>query len=85
MNVCFSEPDPSMRMTDDMMDKLVPKELKQLPSNLSEAVDLLDGNQVMRDYLGQKLVDAFITKKREEWKEFNKEVTPGEMSGADSY
>lgn len=47
----------------------------RLPSNWFAAVDLFDASAVMRDYLGERFVDMFVSVKRTEQARFNEVVT----------
>lgn len=47
----------------------------RLPSNWFAAVDLFDGSAVLRDYLGDRFVDMFVSVKRTEQARFNEVVT----------
>ena len=43
---------------------------KQLPRNLLDALRLLDGSDVLRERMGDKLVDAYIKLKMGEWNDY---------------
>ena len=47
----------------------------RLPSNWFSAVDLFDQSSVLRDYLGDRFVDMFVSVKRTEQARFNEVVT----------
>ena len=51
------------------------KEPSSLPSNWFAAVDRLDGSAVLRDYLGDRFVDMFVSVKRTEQARFFEVVT----------
>lgn len=51
------------------------KEKSRLPSNWFSAVDLFDQSAVLRDYLGDRFVDMFVSVKRTEQARFNEVVT----------
>jgi glutamine synthetase len=55
-------------------------DLQFLPKSLSQALDLLEQDQVLRDALGPHLCESFINAKRLEWEEFRLEVTPWELA-----
>ncbi len=60
-------------------EKLEEMAIATLPKSIDEAVDELEGDEVMRGMLGKQLVDHFIQAKRQEWKEFLMQVTPLEV------
>jgi glutamine synthetase len=46
------------------------KKIRQLPSNLFEALNLLEKDSVMRDALGEHIFSHFMFNKRREWEEY---------------
>ena len=48
--------------------------IKALPSNLSEALDALEQDQVIRDALGGEFLETFIKIKRKEWQDYINEI-----------
>jgi glutamine synthetase len=42
---------------------------ERFPTTLAEAVDALDGNDVLRNAMGDTLVDSYVQVKRSEWEE----------------
>jgi glutamine synthetase len=53
--------------------------IDELPGNLSEALDELEKDGLMRETLGEHLFDHFVTAKREEWLDYIKHVSPWEV------
>ncbi|PTT71185.1 glutamine synthetase, partial [Pseudomonas sp. HMWF010] len=51
------------------------KEKSRLPSNWFAAVDLFDQSTVLREYLGDRFVDMFVSVKRTEQARFFEAVT----------
>ena len=49
-----------------------------LPENLSEAIDVMAGSELVAEVLGEHVFDFFLRNKRAEWEEFRREVTPYE-------
>jgi glutamine synthetase len=49
-----------------------------LPENLSEAIDVMAGSELVADVLGEHVFDFFLRNKRAEWEEYRREVTPYE-------
>jgi len=53
--------------------------IDELPGNLSEALDELEKDDLVRDTLGDHLFEHFVTAKREEWFDYIKHVSPWEI------
>jgi glutamine synthetase len=53
--------------------------IRNLPSNLSEALDELEADDVMKSALGEHIYDRFMTAKRIEWDEYRQQVHPWEL------
>jgi glutamine synthetase len=53
--------------------------IDELPGNLSEALDELERDDLVRDTLGDHLFQHFIEAKREEWLDYIKHVSPWEV------
>jgi glutamine synthetase len=56
--------------------------IDELPRDLHEALDILEGDQVIREALGEHIYSRFVEAKRQEWQEYTATVTPWEI---DSY
>jgi len=56
------------------------KGIGELPSFLSEALDALEADTVLREALGEPLYEAFMRAKRAEVAEFRMRVTDWEVS-----
>ncbi len=59
------------------------KELKRakidsLPGSLAEAVDLLEKNSIIKDALGEHILNEFVNTKRQEWDKYRTYVSPME-------
>lgn len=52
---------------------------ESLPQNLSEAIDVMAGSELVADVLGEHVFDFFLRNKRAEWEEYRREVTPYEL------
>ncbi len=50
-----------------------------LPQSLKEAVDVMEGSELVAEALGEHLFDYMIRNKREEWEEYKAHVTPFEI------
>jgi glutamine synthetase len=53
--------------------------IDELPGNLSEALDELEKDALVRDTLGDHLFEHFVAAKREEWLDYIKHVSPWEV------
>ena len=52
--------------------------IDELPATLSEALDALEKDDLLRDTLGEHIFSNFLAAKREEWNEYLKHVSPWE-------
>ena len=69
---------------DDNLFSLTPKELakkgiEQLPSSLHDAVNEMEGSELLADTLGDHVFEWFIRNKREEWDAYQAQVTQFEL------
>jgi glutamine synthetase len=53
--------------------------INELPGTLSEALDELEADEVMREALGEHVFSRFIEAKRAEWDEYRTQVTSWEL------
>jgi glutamine synthetase len=51
---------------------------ESLPENLSEAIDVMAGSELVAEVLGEHVFDFFLRNKRSEWEQYRREVTPYE-------
>ncbi len=49
--------------------------IQMLPGSLSDAVDALEGSQLMAEVLGEHVFEWFVRNKRSEWADYKAEVT----------
>jgi glutamine synthetase len=54
--------------------------IDELPGNLSEALDAMEKDELMRETLGDHIFEHFIEAKREEWYDYSRQVGPWEVS-----
>jgi glutamine synthetase len=52
--------------------------IDELPGNLSEALDELEKDDLVRETLGDHLFEHFVAAKRAEWLDYIKHVSPWE-------
>ncbi len=50
-----------------------------LPENLAEALNVMEGSELVAEALGEHLFEYFLRNKREEWDEYKAYVTPFEL------
>ena len=53
--------------------------IDELPGNLSEALDELEKDDLMRETLGDHIFEHFVAAKREEWFDYIRHVSPWEI------
>ncbi len=53
--------------------------IRSLPANLSEALDELEADDVIKSALGEHIYDRFMTAKRIEWDEYRQQVHQWEL------
>ena len=53
--------------------------IETLPSNLFEAIQLMEKSEVVRRALGDHVFDAFIKNKKIEWDQYRTQVTEYEL------
>jgi glutamine synthetase len=51
----------------------------ELPHNLSDALHVMEGSELVAETLGEHVFDFFLRNKREEWIEYRAEVSPFEL------
>jgi glutamine synthetase len=51
----------------------------ELPTNLSEALDEMEKDKLVRETLGSHIYEHFLEAKREEWHDYTKHVSPWEV------
>ena len=54
--------------------------VKDLPQSLSEALDAMEGSELVREALGDHIFEWFLRNKRAEWAEYKAQVTPFELT-----
>ncbi|MCG9128993.1 type III glutamate--ammonia ligase [Candidatus Poribacteria bacterium] len=74
--------DPGLANEDNLYeisdDELERRGIHSLPSNLSDAVDALEENEIIKESLGQEYANYFIEVKREEWRNYHLSVSQWE-------
>lgn len=51
-----------------------------LPQSLAEALDAMEGSQLVREALGDHIFEWFLRNKRREWADYKSQVTPFELT-----
>lgn len=74
--------DPGMANEDNLYeisdDELERRGIYSLPSTLSEAIDALEKDDIIKESLGQEYADYFIDVKREEWRNYHLSISQWE-------
>ena len=53
--------------------------INPLPHNLDEAIQLLEGSELVAETLGEHVFDFFLRNKRQEWHDYRRQVTQYEL------
>jgi glutamine synthetase len=53
--------------------------IPSLPQSLGDAIDAMEGSELVAEALGEHVFDYFIRNKRAEWDDYRAEVTPFEL------
>ena len=53
--------------------------IKPLPSSLHEAIQVMEGSDLVAETLGEQLFDFFLRNKTQEWDDYRHQVTPFEL------
>ena len=56
------------------------KNIRKLPTNLLDAIRLLDASEVARSGFGDEFIDSYVKLKHEEWQRFTREISEWERS-----
>ena len=59
--------------------ELAAKGIESLPSSLNDAVDQMEGSDLLAETLGDHVFEWFIRNKREEWGSYKAQVTQFEL------
>ena len=51
-----------------------------LPQSLAEALDAMEGSDLVRETLGDHIFEWFLRNKRAEWADYKAQVTPFELA-----
>ena len=63
-------------LTDAELEKLG---VVQLPQSLNDALNIMEGSELVAEALGEHIFDWFLRNKRREWREYKTQVTPFEL------
>ncbi len=56
------------------------KNIRKLPTNLLDAIRLLDASEVARSGFGDEFIDSYVKLKHEEWQRFTREISAWERN-----
>jgi glutamine synthetase len=54
--------------------------IKPLPTNLAEAIHIMEDSELVAETLGEGVFDFFLRNKRQEWADYRQQVTPFELN-----
>ena len=54
--------------------------VRDLPQSLAEALDAMEGSELVRETLGDHIFEWFLRNKRAEWADYKSQVTPFELA-----
>ncbi|GAA1641850.1 MULTISPECIES: type I glutamate--ammonia ligase [Brevibacterium] len=54
--------------------------IRALPASLAEALEIMEGSDLVAETLGEEVFDFFLRNKRQEWDGYRAQVTPYELS-----
>ena len=72
-------PEASNNIYEMTEDERLTAGIRSLPADLHEAIELANGSKVLREALGDHVVEFLIRNKREEWDSYKSYVTPYEI------
>ena len=53
--------------------------LRELPQSLADALDVMEGSELVAEALGEHIFSWFVRNKRSEWSDYKAQVTPYEL------
>src|SRR5262249_23183507 len=53
--------------------------IRSLPQSLSEALDVMEGSELVAECLGEHIFEGFLRNKRAEWTDYKAQVTQFEL------
>ena len=72
-------PEASNNIYEMSEDERLTAGIRSLPADLHEAIELANGSKILREALGDHVVEFLIRNKREEWDAYKSYVTPYEI------
>ena len=69
-------PRPESELTDAERAKL---DITSLPSSLSDALDVMEASELVREALGEHIFEWFLRNKRSEWADYKAHVSQFEL------
>ena len=53
--------------------------IEPLPQSLAEAINVMERSELVAETLGEEVFDFFLRNKRDEWREYRRQVTEFEL------
>jgi glutamine synthetase len=53
--------------------------IEPLPQNLSDAINVMEGSELVAETLGEQVFEFFLRNKRDEWQEYRRHVSEFEL------
>jgi glutamine synthetase len=72
-------PEAANNIFETTPEERVAEGIVSLPQSLGEAIDVMEGSELVAEALGEHVFDYFIRNKRAEWSDYRAEVTPFEL------
>ena len=71
---------PPVLLPRDRLDQRAAAGIGSLPQSLSEALDVMEGSELVAEALGDHIFEWFLRNKRSEWQAYQSHVTPFELA-----
>ena len=76
----YTLPDEATSFLDSSPREQAKAEVANLPQSLAEALDAMEGSELVRETLGDHIFEWFLRNKRSEWADYKAQVTPFELA-----
>jgi glutamine synthetase len=72
-------PETQMNLFDLTPEELASEDIRPLPQSLSDALDSMEGSELVAEALGEHIFEWFLRNKRAEWAEYKAQVSQFEL------